>query len=296
MEKRPRRGGLAGPLILIGLGIVFLLNNLGILSWNVWDVIFNLWPVLLISAGLDIIIGYRSGWGAVLSLLLTLALLAGALWLLGAGLGQATTAEEIVQPLDWATQAEIKIAPAVGSLSIESLSGSDNLAEGTLHLRSGERLARQFELEEETAKFALQSEGNFVGPFGGVGQGWELALNPDLPLSLEASIAMGQADLDLTGLTLSDLEASMAMGQITVVLPGEGSFRAKVDGAIGQIIVVIPEGMEARVRLDAALVGRQLPSEYQSRDGVYTSPDYAGAENRVDLEVDLAIGSVVIRH
>ena len=296
MDRRSRRGGLAGPVILIGLGVVFLLNNLGILSWSVWDVIFNLWPVLLIAAGLDVLIGRRSGWGAVLSLLLTLAVLVGALWLLGAGLGQATTIEEVTQPLDGAAQAEIKIAPAVGALHVESLSGSDNLIEGTLYLRSGERLVRQFELEEETATFALQSEGNFVGPFGGAGQSWDLALNPDPSLDLETFIAMGQADLDLTGLTVSDLEAGMAMGQITIVLPGEGSFRAKVDGAIGQIIIVIPEGMEARVRLDTALVGNQLPSEYQSQDDVYTSPGYASAENRVDLEVNLAIGSVVIRH
>ena len=146
MERRPRRGGLAGPVILIGLGVVFLLNNLGYISWSVWDVIFNLWPVLLIAAGLDVLIGRRSGWGAVLSLVLTLAVLAGALWLLGVGLGQATATEEIAQPLDGATQAEIEIAPVVGALHVESLSESDNLIEGTLYLRSGERLVRQFEL------------------------------------------------------------------------------------------------------------------------------------------------------
>ncbi|MBU0704797.1 MAG: cell wall-active antibiotics response protein [Chloroflexi bacterium] len=296
MERRPRRGSLAGPVILIGLGVVFLLNNLGIVSWSVWDVIFNLWPVLLIAAGLDVLIGRRSGWGTVVSLLLTLAVLAGALWVLGVGLGQATTTEEIAQPLDGATRAEIEIAPVVGALRVESLPESANLVEGTLRLRSGERLVRQFEIEDETATFVLRSEGNFVGPFGGAGQGWDLALNPGLSLDLATFIAVGQTDLDLTGLTVSDLEAGMAMGQITIVLPGEGSFRAKVDGAIGQIIIVVPEGMEARVRLDTALVGRQLPDEYQSRDDVYTSPGYAGAENRVDLEVNLAMGSVVIRH
>ncbi len=67
-------------------------------------------------------------------------------------------------------------------------------------------------------------------------------------------------------------------------------------GAIGEIVVVIPVGMAARIRTDTALVGSQLPGGYQRRDDVYTSPGYEGAEDRVDLEVDLAIGSVVIRH
>jgi hypothetical protein len=32
-ERSPIRGSLAGPAVLIGLGIVFLLNNLGYLGW-----------------------------------------------------------------------------------------------------------------------------------------------------------------------------------------------------------------------------------------------------------------------
>jgi hypothetical protein len=40
-------------LILIALGIVFLLSNLGALRGNVWDTIVLLWPVILIVIGLD---------------------------------------------------------------------------------------------------------------------------------------------------------------------------------------------------------------------------------------------------
>jgi len=68
MEQRRWRGSLVGPIILIGLGIVFLLNNLGLLSWSVWEVILRLWPILLIAIGLDILLGRRwaccsSPWG-----------------------------------------------------------------------------------------------------------------------------------------------------------------------------------------------------------------------------------------
>ena len=94
-KKKERRSSLVVPVILIGLGIVFLLNNLGILTWSVWDVIFRLWPVLLVAGGLDVLIGRRSAWGALLSLVLTLALVAGALWLYEAGIvtGRASSAE-----------------------------------------------------------------------------------------------------------------------------------------------------------------------------------------------------------
>ena len=300
-EKKERRSSLVGPIILIGLGIVFLLNNLGILTWSVWDVIFRLWPVLLVAEGLDILIGRRSAWGALLSLVLTLALVAGALWLYEAGIivGRASAAEEISQSLDDATQAQIIIAPAVGSLHIEALPESNQLAAGTIRPVRGEQVRRDWAVQGETAIFTLQSEGNFVGPFvGGPSDewDWDLGLSSDVPLKLDISLGVGQSDIDLTGLTMDDLDVSMGVGQTVVVLPDEGRFRAKIDSAIGNTVVVIPEGMEARIRFDTALAARQLPDNYRQWGDAYVSPGYDGAENRVDLEVSQAIGNVTIRH
>ena len=72
---RNRGVSMVGPLILIGLGLVFLLSNLGVLPENVWDYIWRLWPILLIAIGLDIVIGRRSVWGSLAVLVLILALL-----------------------------------------------------------------------------------------------------------------------------------------------------------------------------------------------------------------------------
>lgn len=302
MEKQGRKQSvsLVGPVILIGLGTIFLLNNLGVLDWSVWEVIFRLWPILLVAAGLEILIGRRSVWGSLVALVLTLALVGGALWLFESGIvtRQDAATEEIVQALEGATRARVVIAPAVGSLRIEALPESARLVEGEVHLGSGERLRRAFVVEGETATFTLSSKGDFVPFAGGWGDEWvwDLGLNSDVPLELDISIGAGQSDVDLTGLTVSDLEVSMGVGQITVVLPDEGRFEVEIDGGIGEIIVVIPEGMAARIRMDTALVPRNLPAGYRQRDDVYTSPGYDSAENRVDLRVSLAIGNVSIRH
>ena len=297
-----RRGSLIGPVILIGLGIVFLLNNLSILSWSVWEVIFRLWPVLLVAAGLDLLLGRRSIWGSLLALVLTVAIVAGVLWLFRSGVipGREAAAEEVSQALGGATQARVVLAPAVGSLRVESLAESEDLVAGVIRPVSGERVNRDFTVEGQMATFTLQSEGSF-GPFTpffgswGGGPGWDLGLNPGAPLELEVSMGVGESDLDLEGLQVDDLNVSMGVGQTTVVLPDEGRFQAKIEGAIGQTVVVIPAGMEARVQVDTGLAGSRLPAGYRQQDDVYTSPGYAGAENRVDLEVSQAIGNVSIR-
>lgn len=60
-----RRGSLFGPLLLIVIGLVFLLRNLGVLDGGVWDIVIRLWPVLLIMMGLDSIYKREGFVGAV---------------------------------------------------------------------------------------------------------------------------------------------------------------------------------------------------------------------------------------
>jgi len=95
---------------------------------------------------------------------------------------------------------------------------------------------------------------------------------------------------------VSDLNVDVALGRTTVTLPGKGGGNAKVEGAIGEIVVIIPEGMEARIQASVPLGSRALPDGYQRQEDVYTSPGYARADDRVDLDVSLAIGSIRVRH
>jgi hypothetical protein len=301
-EKDSRqRGGIVGPIILIGLGIIFLLNNLGLLSWSIWGTLLRMWPILLIAAGLDLILGRRSVWGSLLALVLTFAILGAALWLSGTevGAGRQMRSEEIAQSLGGVEEAEIIVDPGVGTLRIEAASDVTSLVAGTVRLARQEVLTRSFTVEDEEGTFVLRTQTGSSGPFA-VGWGgqrlWELRLNPDVPLSLETSLGMGEANLDLTGLTVDSLNVEQGLGQARVIFPEEGRFEARVEGAIGQTILVIPEALAARIRLDTGISGRQIPDDYRCEEDVCTSSDYETADHRVDLEVSQAIGNVAITH
>jgi hypothetical protein len=287
-------------VILIGLGIVFLLSNLGVLSWSIWETLLRLWPVLLVAAGLDLILGRRSIWGSLLALVLTLAVLGAALWVSGTGAGpaQAPRSEEIAQPLGQVEQAELSIDPGIGRLHIGAASDSPNLVEGTVDMARREELVQDFTVQGQRAGFTLRTLSTSFGPFatGWAGQRlWDLRLSPHVPLNLDANLGLGEMDLDLSELTLESLNAAMGLGQTVVTMPEEGRFEARIEGAIGQTIVVIPEGVGAQVRLDTGITGRQLPDDYRCADDVCTSPDYETADHRVDLQVSQAIGNLVIR-
>lgn len=63
-----------GGIILIFLGLLFLLNNFGIVPWSVWSVLWRAWPVFLIFIGLEAIFGKTRKGSGLLALILILLL------------------------------------------------------------------------------------------------------------------------------------------------------------------------------------------------------------------------------
>lgn len=298
-ERTRRRGGVIGPAILIGLGILFLLSNLGILDWSIWSTLLRLWPVLIIAVGLDILLGHRSTWGALLTLILTVAIIVGAVWLLQPGVlpERDVAGEEIAQPLEGAEEARVFLEPGIGTLNLEAFpESSPNLIAGTIEVQDEEDIERQYEVEGERGAFTLRSSGGFVPIFVVAERRvWDLDLNRDVPLELVVDLGAGELDLDLSGLSLNELEIDMGIGAVTVLLPETGRIHATVNGAIGELVVILPEGIPARIQLDTGLVDNDLPAGFVCEEDVCTSADYQGADSYVDLEIDHGIGSVVIR-
>ena len=67
------------PLVLIGAGVLLLLSNLGFVSWESWNLVWRLWPLLLIGLGIALLVGRRSTLGAIVSRVLILCLIGGAI-------------------------------------------------------------------------------------------------------------------------------------------------------------------------------------------------------------------------
>src|SRR5512136_782073 len=123
------------PIILIGVGAILLLSNLGVIQGNPWTIIFQLWPVLLIALGLEILLGGSTGWRAVASALLGLALVGGILWVLiaqpaipGLNFGSSNLqTTNVSHPLDGVESATADLSFGTGTSKIYALNDSSNL-------------------------------------------------------------------------------------------------------------------------------------------------------------------------
>jgi len=85
---KPKSRSYFWPIILISIGVLLLLSNLGIVPWTTWNLLWRFWPLILVAVGIDILIGQRSAVGSVISAFLILALI-------GAAAGTVFFAEQL---------------------------------------------------------------------------------------------------------------------------------------------------------------------------------------------------------
>jgi len=71
-----------------------------------------------------------------------------------------------------------------------------------------------------------------------------------------------------------------------------------LSSGIGQTVIVIPNGAAVHVLMTTGIGGVSTPEgsrPFDLGDNEYTSPGFAAAENRIELVIEQAIGSIVLR-
>jgi len=301
MQSHHDRGGLVGPVLLIGLGLVFLAQNMGWVGPGIWLSLLRMWPLILVAVGVDLLIPRRSALGTLLSLVLVLAVFVGGFWLSGVRLGSVRTGEteSVSIPVGSATHARIHLSPPVAALDLEALKGSNALLEGTVPKPGYGQVHADWTMSGATAVVDVTASGVFVVPaVGPQDETWRFGLSTKVPLDLEISSGIGLIDADLTGLTVVSLDVETGIGQSTITLPAEGNFSGRLSSGIGQTVIIIPEGAAVHVLMTTGLGGVTTPEgsrPFDLGDNEYTSPGFGTAENRIELVIEQAIGSIVVR-
>lgn len=308
MNNSRQRPSIIGPLFLIIAGIVLLLNQAGRLPWGIWGTLWRFWPLMLILVGIEVLIGIsRSTVVYVAGLIIAAALIVGAVLLavyLGQrplGEGTPASSEAFVEALHDADRAKIQLKFAIGNLRIGALQDSPNLVEGEIeYSRYSRRASRGFRDRAGVLEFSLKGQSGPLPvwiPGSSAGENWDLRFATRLPLELEVHAGAADLQLDLSQLEVTLLDVEGGAGRTHVTFPAQAGFtQATVSTGVGQITVEIPDSVGARVRIDKALSSIRVenPRLLRSGDG-YVSADYDTAQHRLDLEIESALGAVVIR-
>ncbi len=291
---------MVGPIILIGAGIIFLLNNLGMLDWSIWQALWQLWPLLLIIGGLDLIIGRRSMAGSALVAALAVIMLVGGIWFVSGDTLTFTPGtvlqdgQGVVFPLQGASRAHVEISSGAGELYISDGAASANLLDGQIQNRQGETVRQSSDMDGDILQAALRTTGNSIFVIGSRNSVWDLNLNQEIPLDLAISTGVGEAVLDLRRLTVTRLDLSTGVGRTTITLPRRGGFEGEISGGVGQIVVRVPDNLAVRMEISTGLGSKSVPATFRQQGDVYFSPSYAEGADAVTLQISGGVGAIQV--
>jgi hypothetical protein len=267
-----RRSSLFWGGILILVGALLLLNNLGILDVNIWSLI---WPLFLIALGLWLLWGILAG-------------------------PRLAEAEEVTIPLEGAERARVRVRHGAGRLHISAGAGPGELAAGTFGGGLDYRVKREGDTLDVEMRVPAGVFPGFAFPWmwgrGGM-LDWSLGLNGEIPLSLELEAGANDMRLDLADLRVTDLRLQTGASATDLMLPANaGHTRAEIRSGAASVTIRVPSGVAARIRVKGGLAGITVDkSRFPRRGDVYQSADYDTAPNKVDVDVETGVGSIDVR-
>jgi hypothetical protein len=258
--------------ILVLAGILLLLDNLGLLTLNVWGLI---WPLFLIGLGLWLLWRYLAG-------------------------PPTPQVEEAAIPLEDARQAQVRIRHGAGRLYVTAGADQHELASGTFGGGLEYQTRRDGDLLDVDMRPSSHSFPEVMMPWNWRARGaldWSLALNGEIPLSLHLETGASDTRLDLSELHLTELRLQTGASSTDLTLPAHAGFtRADLRAGAASLSIRVPSGAAARIQIRGSLAGINVDTNRFPRMGnMYQSPDYDAAPNKIDVDIEAGVGAIDVR-
>lgn len=298
-------------LLLIALGMVFFANMYGYLPWNFWINVVDLWPLVLIIAGIALFFNKRVPFSAVL--LIFLVVLVGYSFVLGQSYGPHGHPSDSDRVMNLEAVLEERVEKAdldltLGGTAIK-LSALDELEESRFLVqgkyewnpllgKESRFISRHFSSEPEfkydrsgrTAKVKFKTK---VGS-GSVGDALDLELSPEVEYDIDISAGAIDGVLDFSKLKVEDLDISLGASALTLKM-GDTGGRSKVDISSGasDITIIVPESVGLKINVSGIVSDTNFAGDgmlLSSKDWV--SDNYNEADTKIEMNISMAAGKI----
>lgn len=322
---RINRSLLGWGVFFIVLGCVPLAVRSGALDAGLAARTWELWPLLLIGAGLGLLLSRtRVALVGSLTVSITLGLMAGGLLAGGIGLTPGVTACGLgTGASGGAGLAERRGPFASGTaVAVELDCGSLDLtgAQGTEWILGGETdSGQQPVVEAAGGRLGIRTPDR-TGTVGDTtGSHLALTLPRSVPMDLAVSVNAGSAALDLSLLSvdtldlavnageiraggsdmvsLGTLDAQVNAGSLVIALPApDATLRGALTVNAGSIEVCVPSGVGLRINVrDQALGDTNFDERGLVANGdTWTLPGWETSTQRIDLDASVNLGSITL--
>jgi len=263
-----RRGRTFWGAVLLLVGTLLLLENLGILTVDVWQV---LWPSLIILFGMWFLLRSTTG-------------------------PKSLPIETFQVPLDGASKLHLALHYGAGRLHVGPGSSAEAALEGTFEGGLDHEVNRRDTDLHVDLRVPTDDVLDLI-PWGADhGLDWDLKLSDGVEVELSVDAGASENRLDLGGLNVSRLAFKTGASD-TRIRFSERPENAQAEISLGAASakLTIPDNVAASVRINSGLSGIKIDEHRFPRQGeTYESPSFASAAQRLTIRIEAGVGSVEI--
>lgn len=280
-------------LLVILVGILLLLDNLGVYSFNIAQ-LWQLWPVLVIGLGISFL-QPRSTIAAAAVLILiaaTLGLVVYAATRPVEGV-RVSESQSNVTVESGVTEGEVVIRTGAGTLELESDSATP-LASATLNSDVFE-LRQVTERRGNTQYVRFTTEGRSDWNFGMTKNDLALTLGEQLPTKLNIDAGASRVRGDLSGVKLRELTIKSGASDIDVTLGSKlTDSEVTLDAGASSVKLHVPRDTGVRIISEDGLSGKEFEDIDEVGEGRYESADFEAAATKITIRAKLGVSSFTI--
>ncbi len=289
-----RNRGLLFPLVLIAIGIIVLLANTGVLSPQALERLGDLWPLLLVILGLQLILNHTLprqqatliGLGATAVIVVAAVAYAALAPAAPFGIQRFDSSEQ----LGGLSEATLDINYGAASIDVKAGSLDNSLYQAHVDYPGGEN-PPTISLDRETGTLQIRESSSFspFHLFGGQRRHVQLTLTDQVPWSIQIGGGAANLHLDLRHAQLSKLEISGGANQLDAQLPTpKGTVLISVSGGANNVKMVAPAQSQWRVAVSGGVSAVTINGSSSGNlggDFQQQSPGYGSATDRFDIEI-----------
>lgn len=288
---------LAGGLVVLLIGLMFLLANMGLMGLGVWGLMIRYWPLLLVIGGVVILLGWGFRWFVVM--LLTVVIVLGVIggptvydWQTG-----PLTRQTFVPPADAGEVVALDIDLSFDVPSIRTGDPVESAYSLDLGYRRadppkvsfvpGEDGAGRLTLRQETASRVVTD----------TRQNLELAFRSGTRVDLGIQAGVASLDLNFQPYQLEAFNVNAGVLNAELRLgPPTGATRSRIKSGVGDVTIWVPHGAPVRVVADVGLGSRNLAGAGLVQAGnTWRDGNFDGATDRLEIDVDLGVGRLAVK-
>jgi Domain of unknown function (DUF5668) len=289
-----RNRGLVFPLILIGIGAIVLLANTGVLSSDAVLRLGDLWPLLLVILGLQLILNHTLprqqatfiGLGATVIIVIAAVAYAAFAPAPPFGTRQANSSEH----LGGLTAATLDLGYGGATVDIQAGSLGDALYQARIDYPGSDN-PPTINLDHESGTLEISDNSSFASLhlFGAARRHVAITLTDRIPWTIKLSGGTANAHLDLRRLQLAKLEISGGLSRMDAHLPSpKGTVVIDISGRVSNLTLRAPAGAQWHVGVSGGVSGLHINGSLFAAIGgdfQQQSPGYASASDRFDIEI-----------